>query len=182
MGWLPAGLSPAAAACPAHGSSGGSRLRFFGLCSCTSPPPQNTEAFWAQEPFPREVGMGPLLHPEHIPYGIKADPLGPSLCPRGQEVALTPPHHTQGLFSLINSPRSGDVLGGSSVLDEALIIEIIGVREPHRQCEFLLCLLPTPRGEGIFWKCPEGVVWWQGTALQLLPLLLALELLPLRER
>lgn len=78
---------------------------------------------------------GPLLHPESVPYGMKANPLGaagnlghrhPSLCPSRQEVALTPSHLTQGsrrdFPSLVSSSRLGDIFGGSNVLDEALII------------------------------------------------------------
>lgn len=91
---------------------------------------------------------GPLLHLERGPCGMKANSLGtaenvghghPALCPRGGFKPVPPhPGLPPGLPSPVSSSRLGDTLGGSSVLDEALIIELIGAGElrsrvPHAQ-------------------------------------------------
>lgn len=122
---------------------------FLGLGSCCpwcrQEPKEVLDFFFlAREPFEGRGQWGPLLHPEQVPDGMKADPLGtmgnlghPSLCPSRQEVASTPSHGIQGSRqgrpSLVSSSRLGDILGGSHVLHEALIIELIGVRELYRQ-------------------------------------------------
>lgn len=64
-------------------------------------------------------------------------------------MASTPSHRTQnshrGLPSLVSSSRLGDILGGSNVLHEALIVELIGVRELYRRS--LISTLPVPHAQ-----------------------------------
>lgn len=123
---------------------------------------QNRDGFFGSGAFWRGVGdgWGPPLWLKCVPYiGMKAHPLSPpqknpqipSNCKEfgtPAPVALSkrtrrgfiPPHHPQGSYRglphLISSSGLGDILGSSSTPDEALISELIGTRELHRQSQF----------------------------------------------
>lgn len=115
--------------------------------------------------------MGSSSTPETRPtYGMKANPLGTAgnlghqhllLCPRGQEGALshpTIPRAPAGDFpGLVSSPGLGDIPGGSSTPDEALIIELIGVTELYRQSQF-----PTHSLAGGEGQRKTGMKGWGG--------------------